>query len=172
MAQAWRDWGGVVYVTAAGLPLVLLALWALARRRIRAGTPGGIAWRRSVGEVGMVAGTLPWLWMLLSPQPGPGGVSLLPLRDLALQVAGDPGTAVAQIVGNLLVFAAAGFFARVRFGARARIGRLAGWAAAAAVLAETLQYVLGLGRVSSIDDVLLNALGAALAGVVARTVVD
>jgi glycopeptide antibiotics resistance protein len=35
-------------------------------------------------------------------------------------------------------------------------------------LIETAQYALALGRVSSVDDVLLNALGAGLAAVGSR----
>ncbi|HWG97872.1 MAG TPA: VanZ family protein [Pilimelia sp.] len=46
--------------------------------------------------------------------------------------------------------------------------RVAASAAAAAVGVEALQYLLDLGRVSSVDDVTLNALGAGLAALAAR----
>jgi glycopeptide antibiotics resistance protein len=95
-------------------------------------------------------------------------VHLLPLRDLAAQLAGDPGVAVAQIGGNLPVFAVFGALAPLRFGSLARLPVIIGLAAAGSLVVETLQYALALGRVSSIDDVLLNAAGAGVAGLVTR----
>lgn len=160
-------WGGlerwlpVVAVTVLALPSALFVARALERRYRRSGVPAGVARRRSVAEVGMVAGTLPWIWMILTPLAGPGGVHLVPLRDIADQLVGDPMTALVQISANLLVFSALGFFAVLRWG----IGPVAatGLGALASGTVETLQYLLDLGRVSSVDDVLLNAAGAGLA---------
>lgn len=76
---------GVVLLTLAALPLAALVVWALARRRRAAGVMS--AWRISLAEVGMVYGTVPFLWMTLMPGGGagtaPARVSLVPLRDLA-----------------------------------------------------------------------------------------
>lgn len=56
----------------------------------------------------MVAGTAPWIWMILTPGVEEG-VHVVPLVDLAGQLALlSPGAAVVQIGGNLLVFAALG----------------------------------------------------------------
>ncbi|PSK67049.1 hypothetical protein B0E53_00954 [Micromonospora sp. MH33] len=70
----------------------------------------------SLAEVGIVYGTVPWVWMIMLPgdRAGavPGRVSLVPLRDLLTIAAAGPLTATGQVVGNLLVFAALGFFAR------------------------------------------------------------
>ncbi|MEV4462154.1 VanZ family protein [Micromonospora echinofusca] len=167
MGQVWRDWGGVLLAAAAGLPLLALLTAVLARHRRDAATVGE-SWRRSVAEVGAVAGTLPWVWMILTPRPAPRQVDPVPLRDLADLLTGPPTTAVVQVVGNLLVFAALGFFAPVRVAALAGVGRLFLLGAAGSVLVEALQYALDLGRVSSADDVLLNATGAALAGLLSR----
>jgi len=115
----------------------------------------------------MVAGTLPWVWMILTPIPGERDFWLVPLRDLVnVIVKGGGAFAFFQIGGNLLVFAAFGFFAPMRW----RIGpaAVAGIAALGSIAVETAQYVLALGRVSSIDDVLLNATGAALAALISR----
>ncbi|MEU8295880.1 VanZ family protein [Micromonospora sp. NPDC048909] len=166
MEQVWRDWGGVLLAVLAGLPLLVLVTAGLAR--LRRDVPAGQAWRRSVAEVGAVAGTLPWVWMILTPRDAPRQVDPVPLRDLADLFTGPPVTAVVQVVGNLLVFAALGFFAPVRLAALAGIGRLFLLGAVGSVLVETLQYALDLGRVSSVDDVLLNATGAALAGLLSR----
>ncbi|WP_241844415.1 VanZ family protein [Kitasatospora sp. CB01950] len=164
----WQPWlvtiNAAVFWSLAALPLSAAVVWALARRR--GGTADG--WRRSVAEVAMVHGTLPWVWMIMLPGPGAGvaprRVSLLPLRDIhAILTHGTPVTATVQIVGNLLVFAALGRFAPIRFRALASVPRMLALGAACSVLVETAQYVLWLDRVSSVDDVLLNAAGAGLA---------
>ncbi len=153
---------GVLFMMLAGLPLAALAVWVLARRRT-----GGIrpAWRMALAEVGMVYGTVPFVWMTVMPGPGagivPGRVSLVPLQDLATM--GPIG-----IVGNLLIFAALGFFAPMRFPALASVPRLLALGAGCSILVETAQYVLQLDRVSSVDDVLVNAAGAVLAGLASR----
>jgi glycopeptide antibiotics resistance protein len=124
-----------------------------------------MAWRKSVAEVGIVYGTVPMVWLTLMPGPGagvvPGRVNLVPLRDLVTM--GPLG-----IGGNLLIFAALGFFAPIRFAALASVGRILALGAGCSVLIEIAQYVLRLDRVSSIDDVLVNAAGAVLAGLVSR----
>jgi hypothetical protein len=155
VVEAWHSWGRVVVIALAALPVAAVAVVLLARAR--GGT--GEAWRRSLAEVGTVAGTAPWIWMILTPRPGHRAVNPLPLRELLTER--DLSTALAQIGGNLLVFAAFGFFAPMRW--RLRLPRVIVLAAAGSVVVETLQYVLDLGRVSSVDDVLVNAIGAGLA---------
>ncbi|MEV7996633.1 VanZ family protein, partial [Streptomyces sp. NPDC086077] len=126
---------------------------------------GTTAWRMSLAEVGMVHGTVPFLWLTMMPGAGagtvPARVSLAPLRDLATM--GPLG-----IVGNLLVFASLGFFAPIRFAALASVPRILALGAGCSVLVETAQYVLRLDRVFSVDDVLVNAAGAVLAALASR----
>ncbi|WP_433469803.1 VanZ family protein [Spirillospora sp. CA-128828] len=151
---------GVALVTVAALPFAALAVWALARRRSAAGVTS--AWRMSLAEVGIVYGTVPWVWMIMLPGDEAGAVvSLVPLRDLLTM---DTG----QVVGNLLVFAALGFLAPLRFAALASVPRVLALAAGCSVLVEAAQYVLQLDRVSSVDDVLLNTAGAGLAALASR----
>ncbi|MEV6270883.1 VanZ family protein [Kribbella sp. NPDC051936] len=122
-------------------------------------------WWMAVADVGMVYGTVPWVWMTMLPGSGAGEVagrlSLVPLRDLL-------SMSPLQIVGNLLVFAALGFFAPLRFARLASLPRVLGLAAGCSVLIELAQLVLRLDRVTSVDDVLLNALGAGLAALASR----
>ncbi|MEU5219289.1 VanZ family protein [Streptomyces sp. NPDC020807] len=150
---------GVVLMTLVGLPLALGAAWLLARRR-RASPR-----RMSLAEVGMVYGTVPFLWLTTMPGAGagvvPGRVSLVPLRDLVTM--GPLG-----IAGNLLVFASLGFFAPIRLAALASVPRLLALGAGCSLLVEAVQYALRLDRVSSVDDVLVNAVGAVLAGLASR----
>lgn len=154
---------GVLLMMLVGLPLATLVALALSRRRRAAGVTS--AWRMSLAEVGLVYGTVPFVWMTMMPGPGagsvPGRVSLVPLRDLVTM--GPVG-----IGGNLLIFAALGFFAPMRFAALASVPRILALAAGCSALVETAQYVLRLDRVSSVDDVLVNAAGAVLAGLASR----
>ncbi|WP_336207447.1 VanZ family protein [Nonomuraea sp. LPB2021202275-12-8] len=124
--------------------------------------------RTALADVGIVVGTAPWIWMILTPANGQEGVSLVPFTDLAW-VATEPWeTVFVQVGGNLLVFAALGALLPVRSARWARWTRVAAVAATASALVETLQYVLRLGRFSSVDDVLINTLGAVLAALVTR----
>src|SRR5262245_8649887 len=117
MVHGWHGWlgtfTGVALITVAVLPLAALAVWALARHHSASGATS--SWRMSLAEVGMVYGTVPWVWMIMLPGEGagsvPGRVSLVPLRDLLTIVADGPARATGQVVINLLVFAALGFFA-------------------------------------------------------------
>jgi hypothetical protein len=138
------------------------AWWLLARR-------GSTDRRRTLGLVASVCGTLPWIWMILTPSSAPSRVHLDPVSGLAGVLTGGFGTAAVQVVGNLLVFAAFGVFAPLRW------PRLTLWsvlllAALGSSAVELLQYVLDLGRVTATDDVLLNTLGAGLAHAAGRWV--
>jgi hypothetical protein len=167
LAGRWHGcydtFNGVLLMMLVGLPLAGLVVWVLARRRRAAGVAS--AWRMSLAEVGMVYGTVPLVWMTTMPGSGagivPGRVSLVPLRDLVTM--GPLG-----IAGNLLIFAALGFFAPMRFAALASVPRILALGAGCSVLVETAQYVLQLDRVSSVDDVLVNAAGAVLAALASR----
>jgi glycopeptide antibiotics resistance protein len=156
----------VLTAAALALPLAALTVFALVRWR----TANGMAWpaRYSLAEVGAVVGTLPWLWMVLTPKPGQRGVALVPLRDLVELLDGRPVTLVVQLVGNLLVLAAFGAFLPMRFAVLARMHRVAAAAVGASTTIEVLQYALDLGRVSSIDDVLVNTVGALLGAALSR----
>ncbi|GAA2796180.1 VanZ family protein [Crossiella cryophila] len=169
MLDKWQDWigteTGLVASTVLALPVAGLVVCALAVFRRAGGTPTGWAWRRSVAEVFLVYGTLPFVVLTLTPgsQAGlvPGRTSLVPLQDL-LEM--DTG----QIIGNLLVFSALGFCAPMRFFAMGSLRRVLAVAAGSSLMIEILQYVLWLDRVSSVDDVLLNATGAVLAALISR----
>lgn len=165
MRLEWHLWGYVVLATLLWLPVAVLAAHLLARRRARRGRPHPA--RTAYADVLIVAGTLPSLWMILTPGTA-SGVSLVPLRDLADLAKGPFGAAFAQVGGNLLVFAALGALLPMRSPRFARLWRVALLAGLLSVTVEALQYGLRLGRVSSVDDVLLNALGAVLAGLVTR----
>lgn len=154
---------GVLLMMLVGLPLAALVVWTLALGRRATGSAS--AWRRSLAEVGMVYGTVPFVWITLMPGPAagivPGRVSLIPLRDLVTM-------GLVGISGNLLIFAALAFFAPIRFAALASVPRILALGAVCSAMVEAAQFVLRLDRVSSVDDVLVNATGAVLAGLASR----
>ncbi|WP_182886490.1 VanZ family protein [Microbispora sp. H10885] len=166
MHQAWNAWGPVVVAAVVALPAAALLGFVLARLRDRRGHP--FPRRTAVADVAIVAGTAPWIWMILTPGAGQG-VQLIPLVDLADQITRmAPGAAFVQVVGNLLVFAALGAMLPVRSARFASLAAVAALAATASLTVETLQYALRLGRVSSVDDVILNTAGAVLAALATR----
>lgn len=156
---------GIAFGAVALFPLALLGICALARLRIATGAPPPWAWRTALADVGLVYGTVPWVWMTMLPgnQAGlvTGAVSLEPLRDLETM-------SEIQIVGNLVLLSALGFFAPLRFRPLASLTRMVVLAACCSALIETAQYVLRLDRVSSVDDVLLNTAGAGVAALLSR----
>jgi hypothetical protein len=157
----------VVSLALVGLAMAhLLAGW-----RIRRGMPADRARRYSFAEFGMVAGTVPWLILLAVPVQLPPDAQhfyLVPFVDIGWQLTGPPGEAVVQIGGNLLVLFAFGAGAAVRFRALAGAWRLFAAGAALSLGLELVQLATASGRVFSVDDVLLNAAGAVLGGLLTR----
>ncbi|SHN42701.1 VanZ family protein [Cryptosporangium aurantiacum] len=152
-------WGNVVAVATIALVPAAGLVVALARWRTRRGSPH--PWRWSFAEVGLVVGTAPWLWMILTPSGSGRSIEAVPLVGLLSQLSGEPAVAVEQIGGNLLVFAALGFCAPLRWDLR--VTTVAALACAGSLAVEALQYALAIGRVTSVDDVLLNTVGATAA---------
>jgi len=114
-------------------------------------------------------GTLPWLYLTMrSGQAGPDEMYWLPLSDLVRLAAGPPGFLAVQVAGNLLVFAAAGFLLPVRFAAFGSLPRVVAAAAVGSLTIELIQLFAHHGRVFSVDDIWLNAVGAGLAAVASR----
>lgn len=150
----WNGWfgtyNGVVLLTVLALPVVVLLVVMRPR-----------AW----ATIGLVYGTVPWIWMTMIPGGGagvvPGRVSLIPFKDLV-----EMGSF--QAAGNLCVLGALGFFGPIRFAAVRSLKRVLIVAGCCSASIEILQYVLMLDRVSSIDDFFLNTAGAGLASMLSR----
>jgi hypothetical protein len=165
MGGVWQEWSGLIIGSALGAIAAAVGTVLLARRRIRHGVPAGWARRSSAAEIWMVAGTWPWVWGILTPTARESRI-VTPLGGL--HAIFDPGLswAAQQIGGNLLVFAAFGFLAPIRWRLRPVPVLLVGLGASA--LLETCQYVLDLGRVTDLDDVIFNGGGAFLAALASR----
>jgi hypothetical protein len=155
--------GTVLVLSAAAVVLPPVVAISLARRRRR---PGALAARRTwFTDLAMVIGTLPPVLLILMPTDGPSRI-VTPLRGLHEDLAGGPVAATVQIGGNLLVFVAFGLLGPLRW--RIGIRAVVVSAAAASTVLELAQYVLDLGRVTDLVDVVLNATGAGLAALCVR----
>ncbi|GAA0557818.1 hypothetical protein GCM10009533_64190 [Saccharopolyspora spinosporotrichia] len=148
--------------------MAALVVVALVRLRGPNAADRPAAWRRSLSEVLAVAGTAPWLWMVLTPKAGDRAVSPVPLRDLLELLGARPVAIAVQLTLNLLVLAAFGAALPVRFAAMAGPARVAVAAACAAASIELAQYALHLGRVTSVDDVLVNTACAVFGALLTR----
>ncbi|GAA0994369.1 VanZ family protein [Acrocarpospora macrocephala] len=169
MLLAWRMWGHIILFSLFALPIALLTAYLIGRQRASSGMEH--PFRTPLSDALSVTGTLPWLWMILTPgsaQEPARSLSLIPLKDLTTLAGGFTGTLIAQVGGNLLVFAALGALLPIRSPGLARLPRVAAVAAGSSLIVESLQYALGLHRVSSIDDVLLNTTGAVLAAIMTK----
>jgi glycopeptide antibiotics resistance protein len=120
----------------------------------------------------MVLGTLPWIWMIFTPMQLPPYVTtvyLVPFRDLWESVlTGNVTFLLVQVGGNLLVLLALGIFAPIRFAVLASLTRLGLLGSVLSLIIELVQYAFVSGRVFSVDDVLLNAAGCVLGGLLSR----
>jgi hypothetical protein len=165
MDQIHRNWladRGAVIGTLLALPVAVLAVWLIHRRR-------GGPLRYAIAEVGMVFGTLPWLYLTLRPDPdGMNLVFVVPFQDLADLASRGIVDLVTQTVGNLLVFAALGCFLPVRFAGFTNVWRVLAVGALASSAIEFTQLIGHFGRVFSVDDIMINAIGAALAALCSR----
>lgn len=151
---------GVVLTALLLLPFLPLAVRALAWVRRRLGQAPRRARRTATLEVGLAYGTAIPIWLTMLPG-GNREISLVPFRDMATM---PPY----EIVGNLLLLSAVGFLVPLRFRRLASVPRTALVAMAVSGAIETCQYLLPVGRVASVDDVILNTVGAAAAALVSR----
>ncbi|MFB7716957.1 VanZ family protein [Nocardia sp. NPDC056100] len=160
MRQVWEMWGGVLTAWALAVPVLTVGIWFVLwvrREQVRA-----VAVRKTVTEAGILIGTVPWIWMILTPTGGEREVSLLPLRDLFETLADGPEKAFVQVGANLIVFLPLGLLLPLRLPRFTGVLRMFLVGAALSGLLEIAQYAFDLGRVSSVDDVLMNASGAAI----------
>lgn len=111
-------------------------------------------------------------FLVAAPQPGAGvqQVRLVPGTDLGVALQAAPGDVLPwlQLAGNLLLLAPFGSLCPVRFSWFRGWGRLLAAMLLITCGIEFLQYTVLTGRVVSADDVLLNATGALLAGLLTR----
>ncbi|MCP9622635.1 VanZ family protein [Nocardia otitidiscaviarum] len=162
MRDVWVQWGHVLVAWAIAVPITVAGAAVLLRWRLRRGSPRAEALRHTVSEAAIALGTLPWIWMILTPVDGKAAVLLVPLRDLVQTLSDTPTRAVVQIVPNLIVFLPLGFFLPLRVPRLANVWTMVALGAVLSASLEFAQYAFRLGRFSSVDDVLMNAAGAGI----------
>jgi hypothetical protein len=160
MGAVWTSFGYVLVVSAVALLSTPFTFASLVRRRIRAGATRHRARRTAFLDIALVIGTVPPVWLILTPKDGPSRI-VSPIDGIHADLNGGPVFATIQIVGNLLTFAVFGLLGPLRW--RLGIRDVLLIAVAASTVLETLQYVLDLGRVTDLVDVVMNASGAGFA---------
>jgi glycopeptide antibiotics resistance protein len=148
---------------AAGLSLCLL--YAVIRLRSRRVPPA----TKAMAEAGFLLSTCGVLMVTLLPTPGPGNViEWVPFSDLS------SSARRAQIVANLLLLAPSGFLGVIAFSSLKTRKTLVLFAVITSLSIETAQWLMPLGRVASVEDVLLGTaslLGGGSLGVFAHRLV-
>ena len=172
MRDIWRNFGAeLLWVT---IPSVLVVAFAISRlRRAPGARPHNVqvVARALLVVISLFAGA-----MLFSPVTKTVHARFLDLHLLAtLRSSFENHIMFTQMVGNLLLLCWLGFLLPIAF-RPVRPWMAVVISALASVAIETVQYVIAVGRVSSISDVFFNVLGAAggalAAGLVRHRLID
>ena len=129
--------------------LLLVRHWSAGRSRVPA----------LVALAAVVALALAMTLAGYHPHPGVRPVELTPLADVGSHTA-------TELIGNLALLAPFGAFGRLLW--RDRPLLVLGAAAVLSMSVEIFQYAASSGRVASVNDVLLNTLGAAVGWLCSR----
>ncbi|MEU9338604.1 VanZ family protein [Streptomyces sp. NPDC048290] len=155
-----------------GVPLSITLAWLL-HRFVIARTPGPGIRRLAVLDGLLAVSVLPFLYATLSRGYGSGRtLSVVPFSELSssfstAQVALSEVTLM-NIGGNTALLFLFGALLPVRSRRCRGFARVAAVAALLSIGVEAAQYALAVGRVSSVDDVLVNVVGALIGALVSR----
>jgi len=171
MTQIYRAYAGLMPLVWLLTVLGIGGAYTLYRRRSRKiGTRMGAL--GSVVADTVLVGNLTAL-VVLTLTPGhaePRSLNLIPFLEVVRAWNDTSGATapVVEIVGNMLLFLPFAAVVGLRWSTVDRFWRVSGLVLAIATGIETLQLVLGLGRVASVTDVLLGVAG----GMIGRGVGD
>ncbi|MET8830544.1 VanZ family protein [Streptomyces sp. NPDC004610] len=155
-----------------GVPLSITVAW-LVHRFVMRRTPGPRIRRLAVLDGLLAASVLPFLYATLSRGYGSGRtLSVIPFGELSTsfgtaQVAFSEVTLV-NVGGNMALLFLFGALLPVRSRRCRGLWRVAAVAALLSLGVEGTQYVWAVGRVTSVDDVLVNVAGALIGALVSR----
>ncbi|MEW1904205.1 MULTISPECIES: VanZ family protein [unclassified Streptomyces] len=144
-----------------------------ARREAKGPPPAGPGGGRAVFGLVALLALVPFLLITLSHGYGTENrISAVPFREILDASAHADvdlsDVAAVNLVGNVLLLVPFGAAAAFVWPGRRRVLKTALTAAALSLTVEVAQYALSLGRVTSVDDVLLNTSGAALGAFLVR----
>jgi glycopeptide antibiotics resistance protein len=164
MTQLWRSFGDLA-------PLLVLVAIATLLGLLFVGRLSE-ALRRTATAAVLVTWLLGVAAVTLLPAGGLRGRSadLVPFRSTLRMVtdAVDWEVATAQAGGNVALFVPLGLLLPLLSATRYSLGRTLAIASTIGVCIETAQWLLALGRVTSIDDVIFAALGATMGWAISR----
>ncbi|WP_258725147.1 VanZ family protein [Cellulomonas sp. NS3] len=165
MQQYLHVFGGLIAVLALVAGACGVALALLGARAVRAGGTWSSYLARVGPRVAFAVLCLGTAFATLTPAGTRDGraIDLVPLRTAL--AAGMTTTTPTQIAGNLALLFWLGLLLPAVSSRRWSVLRITAVVAATSAVIEAAQYVLGLGRVSAVDDVLLNTLGGGVAAV-------
>ncbi|MFJ9432522.1 VanZ family protein [Streptomyces sp. NPDC101490] len=152
--------------------VVTAGVWQ-ARRGIHRRIPGDSFGQRAFFSILAIVSLAPFLLVTLLRGYGTGrSVSMVPFREF-WTASSSVGVAFSEVTlvsfaGNALLFVPFGAAAAFLYSGPCRAIKATLTAALLSVAVETAQYQLSLGRVSSVDDVILNAAGAAWGALLVR----
>ncbi|MFC8492802.1 VanZ family protein [Streptomyces sp. NPDC057235] len=156
------------------LTVLAVAIGARQARREAKGPPSaGPAGGRAVFGLVALLALVPFLLITLSHGYGTENrISAVPFREILDASAHADvdlsDVAAVNLIGNVLLLVPFGAAAAFVWPDRRRVLKTALTAAALSLTVEVAQYALSLGRVTSVDDVLLNTAGAALGAFLVR----
>lgn len=166
MLHYLREFGGLIAVLGVVAAGCVLAVALVGARAVRGGASGS-SFLASVGpRTAFGVFSLGTAFATLTPAGAGVGraVDLVPLRTAL--AAGLTSTTPAQVAGNLALLFWLGLLLPTVVPRAGTVRRATAVVAATSAVIEAAQYVLGLGRFSTVDDVLLNTLGGAAAAVI------
>ncbi|MFJ2828754.1 VanZ family protein [Streptomyces sp. NPDC087263] len=155
-----------------GVPVCIATAWLLHTFILRHKS-GRASWRLAVLDGLLAASVLPFLYATLSQGYGTGRtLSLIPFDELSSSLGTTQmalsGVTLLNIGGNVALLFAFGLLLPLRSRWCSGFGRVAMVTALLSTGVEAAQYVLDVGRVSSVDDVLINVVGAMAGAQVSR----
>ncbi|WP_410608512.1 VanZ family protein [Amycolatopsis sp. lyj-109] len=167
MGALLRAFWGMIPISAIALPYALLGWPLLASRRRRR-----MAARRASATAAVDCAVFLVAFLVFCLVTMPVGDSadstldLVPGADVAAALSSDGS--LWQVIGNVLLLCPLGALLPLRVRRLRALPRIALAALIASVLVEGTQYLIHTGRVTSADDVLLNAAGATLGAALSR----
>lgn len=155
-----ETFGVFIPVAFAMLPLAVFAWHLLTLRRSRDHVPR-LARLMAAIDVGLVTAATFVVCLVTMPIDRTEGTTLHLLPGTDVLDAAAPSGSIWQIAGNLVLLTPLGALIPFRFPAYRSLLRVSLGALLISTIIELFQYMINVGRVTSIDDVMLNTISAA-----------
>ncbi|WP_078554389.1 VanZ family protein [Bacillus alkalicellulosilyticus] len=168
MEQLWRAFSQVIPLFLICIPFVIFVGWFLYYRKIKIGEEKKTAFLYSIINMFLLLSILGILMVTMLPG-SLSGIQLVPLvSSIDVLFNSVHYTVPIRVLGfNVVLFIPFGVFMAIRMFSKSQvillttlIGMLL------SIIIEVLQYALAIGRISNIDDVILNSFGTFLGAII------